>query len=86
MEDCAQADRLLGEDTAICKNLFLRNSKGSQYYLLMLPGEKKFRGKDVAHQIGSTRLSFADEGKMTEYLDILPGCIFIGIAPYLVTK
>ena len=46
MEDCAQADRLLGEDTAICKNLFLRNSKGSQYYLLMLPGEKKFRGKD----------------------------------------
>lgn len=77
MEDCAQADQLLGEDTAICKNLFLRNSKGSQYYLLMLPGEKKFRAKDVAHQIGSTRLSFADEEKMTEYLDILPGSVSV---------
>ena len=47
MEDCAEADRLLGEDTAICKNLFLRNSKGDHYYLLMLPGEKKF--KSVPH-------------------------------------
>lgn len=77
MEDCAQADQLLGEDTAICKNLFLRNSKGDQYFLLMLPGEKKFRAKDVAHQIGSTRLSFADEEKMEEYLDILPGSVSV---------
>ena len=77
MEDCAQADLLLGEDTAICKNLFLRNSNGSRYYLLMLPGEKKFRTKDVAHQIGSTRLSFGEEEKMTEYLDILPGSVSV---------
>lgn len=77
MEDCARADELLGADTAICKNLFLRNSKGSQYYLLMLPGEKKFRAKDVAHQIGSTRLSFGEEEKMTEYLDILPGSVSV---------
>ena len=77
MEDCAQADQLLGEDTAICKNLFLRNSKGDQYFLLMLPGEKKFRAKDVAHQIGSTRLSFADEEKMEEYLDITPGSVSV---------
>lgn len=77
MEDCAQADQLLGEDTAICKNLFLRNSKGDQYFLLMLPGEKKFRATAVAHQIGSTRLSFADEWKMEEYLDILPGSVSV---------
>ena len=31
----------------------------------------------MAHQIGSTRLSFADEGKMTEYLDILPGSVSV---------
>ena len=77
MEDCAEADRLLGEDTAICKNLFLRNSKGEHYYLLMLPGEKKFKAKNVAHQIGSTRLSFADEEKLKEYLDILPGSVSV---------
>lgn len=77
MEDCAAADAMLGEDTAICKNLFLRNSKGDQYFLLMLPGEKKFKTKDVAKQIGSTRLSFGDEGKMEEYLDILPGSVSV---------
>lgn len=77
MADCTQADAALGEDTAICKNLFLRNSKGDQYYLLMLPGEKKFKTRDVAHQIGSTRLSFGDEGKMLEYLDILPGSLSV---------
>ncbi len=77
MEDCAAADALLGEDTAICKNLFLRNSKGDQYFLLMLPGSKKFKTKDVAKQIGSTRLSFGDEQKMEEYLDILPGSVSV---------
>lgn len=77
MADCAEADEALGEDTAICKNLFLRNSKGDQYFLLMLPGEKKCKTKDVAHQIGSTRLSFGDEDKMLEYLDILPGSLSV---------
>ncbi len=77
MEDCQEADRALGTDTAICKNLFLRNSKGDQYYLLMLPGEKKFKTKDVARQIGSTRLSFGDEEKMLELLDILPGSVSV---------
>ena len=77
MEDCAAADALLGEDTAICKNLFLRNSKGDQYFLLMLPGDKKFKTKEVARQIGSTRLSFGDEGQMAEFLDILPGSVSV---------
>lgn len=77
MEDCAVADQLLGEDTAICKNLFLRNSRGDQYYLLMLPGDKKFKTKDVSHQIGSTRLSFGEEEKLLEYLDIKPGSVSV---------
>lgn len=77
MEDCAQADEALGEDTAICKNLFLRNSRGDQYFLLMLPGEKKVKTREVARQIGSTRLSFGDEDRMLEYLDILPGSLSV---------
>lgn len=77
MEDCAQADEALGEDTAICKNLFLRNSRGDQYFLLMVPGEKKVKTREVARQIGSTRLSFGDEDRMLEYLDILPGSLSV---------
>ena len=77
MEDCAQADEVLGEDTAICKNLFLTNSKKDRYYLLLLPGHKKFVTKEVSRQIGSTRLSFASEEKLLEYLDIHPGSVSV---------
>lgn len=77
MEDCQAADALLGEDTAICKNLFLTNSKKDRYYLLMLPGEKKFVTKEVSKQIGSTRMSFGDYDKMMEYLDIAPGSVSV---------
>lgn len=77
MEDCAAADKMLGEDAAICKNLFLRNSKGDQYFLLMLPGDKQFKTKEVAKQIGSTRLSFGDAEKMEELLDIHPGAVSV---------
>lgn len=77
MEDCAAADRMLGDDTAICKNLFLRNSKGDRHYLLMMPGEKKFKTSAVSKQIGSTRLSFGEEEKLLEYLDIQPGSVSV---------
>lgn len=77
MADCAEADAMLGPDTAICKNLFLCNSKKDHYYLLLLPGEKKFVTKEVAKQIGSTRLSFAGEDKLLEYLDIQPGSVSV---------
>lgn len=77
MEECAAADEVLGEDTAICKNLFLTNSRKDQYFLLLLPGDKKFVTKEVSKQIGSTRLSFAGEEKLLEYLDIQPGSVSV---------
>lgn len=77
MADCAAADEMLGEDTAICKNLFLTNSKKDRYYLLLLPGDKKFVTKEVSKQIGSTRLSFAGEDRLLELLDIQPGSVSV---------
>ena len=77
MEACEEIDRTLGDGTAICKNLFLRNSKGDQYYLLMLPGGKHLVTKDLAKKIGSTRLSFGTPEKMEEYLDITPGSVSV---------
>lgn len=73
IEGCAEIEKLL--DIEICKNLFLRNSKGDQYYLLMLPGGKHLVTKDLAKKIGSTRLSFGTPEKMEEYLDITPGSV-----------
>ena len=75
IEGCAKIEKLL--DIEICKNLFLRNSKGDQYYLLMLPGGKHLVTKDLAKKIGSTRLSFGTPEKMEEYLDITPGSVSV---------
>lgn len=75
MEDCVAVDRKLG--TVMCKNLFLCNKQETAFYLLMMPGAKKFRTKDLSAQIGSSRLSFASEERMLELLDILPGAVSV---------
>ena len=77
MEDCAEADRLLGEDTAICKNLFLCNRQETAFYLLMIPDTKVFHTKDLSAQIGSARLSFAKAEYMQQLLDITPGSVSV---------
>ena len=41
IEACQEVDRIFGLD--ICKNLFLRNAQKTSFYLLMMPGSKKFR-------------------------------------------
>ncbi|MCR4683506.1 MAG: prolyl-tRNA synthetase associated domain-containing protein [Clostridiales bacterium] len=75
MEACLEVDGILG--VVICKNLFLCNRQKTAFYLLMMPGGKKFRTKELSAQIGSSRLSFADPGDMLKYLDIEPGAVSI---------
>lgn len=75
MEACNEIDKVLG--TLICKNLFLCNRQKTQFYLLMMPGDKPFKTKDLSKQIGSARLSFAEEQYMEEYLDIKPGAVSV---------
>ena len=75
MEDCLAVDRIL--DAVICKNLFLCNTQKTRFYLLMMPGDKKFRTKELSKQIGSARLSFAPEEFMEELLDITPGSVSV---------
>jgi len=75
MEDCLDIDRIL--DVIICKNLFLCNRQKTKFYLLMMPGDKPFKTKDVSAQIGSSRLSFADAKDMERYLDITPGSVSV---------
>lgn len=75
MEDCNEIDRIL--DVLICKNLFLCNRQKTKFYLLMMPGDKPFKTKELSAQIHSARLSFAPEEYMEEYLDITPGSVSI---------
>ena len=75
MEDCLEIDRIL--EVIICKNLFLCNRQKTKFYLLMMPGDKPFKTKDLSSQIGSSRLSFADPQDMEKYLDITPGSVSV---------
>ena len=77
MEACEEIDRTLGDDTAICKNLFLCNRQETNFYLLLMPGDKPFKTKDLSAQIGSARLSFAKPEYMEKYLDITPGSVSV---------
>lgn len=75
IEDCKGVDEVL--QITMCKNLFLCNSQKTQFYLLMMPGEKKFKTKELSGQIGSARLSFASAEAMEEYLHISPGAVSV---------
>lgn len=75
MEACEAIDEAL--QATICKNLFLCNRQETDFYLLMMPGDKKFKTKDLSAQLGVARLSFAGENYMEEFLDITPGSVSV---------
>jgi Ala-tRNA(Pro) deacylase len=75
MEACREVDEAL--QATICKNLFLCNRQETNFYLLMIAGDKKFRTKDLSAQLGVARLSFAKEKYMKEFLDLTPGSMSV---------
>ena len=81
MEACEEIDRTLSDGVesgvAICKNLFLCNRQETEFYLLLIPGDKPFKTKYLSAQIGSSRLSFAKPEYMERYLDITPGSVSV---------
>ncbi len=75
MEACQAIDEALG--TVMCKNLFLCNRQKTRFYLLLMPGDKPFKTKNLSKQINCARLSFGEASYMEEYLDILPGAVSV---------
>ena len=59
MEACEEIDKALGME--ICKNL------------LLMPGNKALKTKELSQQIPTTRLSFASGEDMETYLNVTPG-------------
>ena len=73
--ECEAVDEAL--QTHICKNLFLCNRQETQFYLVLMPGEKRFVTKDLSAALGVARLSFAKESYMENFLDITPGSVSV---------
>lgn len=75
MEVCAEVDAIL--QVHICKNLFLCNRQKTQFYLLIMPGDKPFKTKELSSQLGVSRLSFGEPEAMKHLLDLQPGSVSI---------
>lgn len=75
MEGSSKVGEALG--IALCKNLFLCNSQRTKFYLLMMPGAKRFVTREFCRQLGIPRVSFAPEEAMREYLHIAPGSVSV---------
>lgn len=73
--DCTEIEREL--HTSGCKNLFLRSSSGTAWYLVLLPPEEKADLRALAVQLGEKRLSFAGEEDVREILHTEPGAVSI---------
>lgn len=72
---CGEADQALG--LSVCKNLFLCNRQKTDFFLLLLPGSKKFNAKALIGQHSLSKLSFANENYLAEFLDITPGSVSV---------
>ncbi len=58
-----------------CKNLVLANRQKTKFYLLTMPFEKRFRTGPVSRQMASGRLSFAEEGILSDILQTRSGSV-----------
>ena len=75
IEACREVEKLLG--CVICKNLFLTNRQQTEFYLLIMPGDKPFKTKELSGQLGISRLSFGEPKFMEEFMDLQPGSVSV---------
>ena len=75
MEICREIEKSLG--CPICKNLLLTNRQQTDFYLLLMEGDKVFKTKYLSKALGCSRLSFATDEQMELLVDITPGSLSV---------
>ena len=60
---------------ADAKNLFVRDDKKRNYYLLTIKGDKRVNLQQFHEENGTRRLSFASPQDLKEKLDLAPGSV-----------
>lgn len=75
MEICREIEKSLG--CPICKNLLLTNRQQTDFYLLLMEGEKVFKTKYLSKALGCARLSFATDEQMQALVDVTPGSLSV---------
>jgi Ala-tRNA(Pro) deacylase len=71
-----EAERYWAEVPAThCKNLFLRNAKGTRHYLVVLEHAKRADLRALSARLGDDKLSFASADRLMRYLQLTPGAV-----------
>jgi Ala-tRNA(Pro) deacylase len=64
-----------GIEAAHCKNLFMRNQKGTRHYLVIFEFRKRANLRSVSDQIGDGKLSFGSPERLMQHLGVTPGSV-----------
>lgn len=67
----------LEDDTEVVKNLFIRDDKKQNYYLILVKGDKRVNLKELRNNLGLRPLTFASEEDLEKYLCLKKGSVTI---------
>ncbi len=62
-------------DATHCKNLFFRNHKGNQHYLVVLDHRRELNIKDLESRLKQGKLTFASPPRLMKHLGLTPGSV-----------
>ena len=71
MDECIEISKKLGEE--VRKTVVVCNRQKTNYYLVVLPADKRFDTKTFAKNMGCARVSFAQEEDMLKILGVTYG-------------
>ncbi len=67
----------LEDDAEVVKNLFIRDDKKQNYYLILVKGDKRVNLKELRNNLGLRPLTFASEEDLEKYLGLKKGSVTI---------
>ena len=67
------SDIVVKTNSEVCKNLFVRNQKGNQHFLIVQKGEKRANLTEIGEKLGVGKLSFASPERLMKYLKLEKG-------------
>lgn len=73
---CEEAEEYCVDIPGIsCKNLFLRTKNDEQFFLLIIPADKKADLKKFAYKVGEKKVTFSSVDSMKSLLGLDPGSV-----------
>lgn len=67
----------LEDESEVVKNLFIRDDKKQNYYLILVKGDKRVNLKELRNNLGLRPLTFASEEDLEKYLGLKKGSVTI---------